>query len=277
MRDEAEDDVEAMVSGENGHVRLVVLDHVLNLVGFVESDVGWVGDDEIKAGVAGDVGENVTASKVHVGTETLGVEASYFKGRRRQIDGVDFSVGKFAGEGDGYGSGAGADVDEFEAGDGWGRVRANGWRSGSSAGRKMVDQVKDCLDEVLGFRAWNEHGGGDEEFGAPELLVSGEVLQGLTGGAAVDELIVGRLLGGGQLTLGMGVEVGAVTAEGVKHEHFGADARLVNSGCFELGDGRLEGLAELHGFIVRRGGTHPRSQEKRRSRRPKSMGEFGGV
>jgi len=236
LRDETANDIESLVSGEDGNVRLIVLDHILHLVGFVESDVGRVGDDEVEGGVARDVGENVAQGEAYASAEALGVAASDVESFGREIDGVNLGVGQFAGEGDGDGSRSGANVDDFEA-----------W-----AERKVVDEIEDGFDEVLGLRAWDEHGGGDEKVGAPELLVSGEVLQGLSGGAASDELVVLHLLGGGQLALGVGVEVGAVALQHMKDENLGADARLCDSCGFELGDGRVEGLAELHGFIVRR-------------------------
>jgi hypothetical protein len=86
--------------------------------------------------------------------------------------------------------------------------------------------------------------------------MAGEVLQGLSGGAAGDEGVILRLLGLGQFTLRVGIEVGAVATENVKDEHLGLEARLADL-CgvelgFELNDGGLERLAELHEFIVRR-------------------------
>ena len=100
---------------------------------------------------------------------------------------------------------------------------------------------------MLGLRPRNQHGGGDKEVGLPELLVSGDVLQGLAGGAAGDELVVLRLLGRGKLALGVGEEIGAIAAEDVEGEHFRMQASLVDFCSFEFSDGRAERLAELHG------------------------------
>jgi hypothetical protein len=151
---------------------------------------------------------------------------------------MDFGLGQFAGKSDGDGSRSGADVDEFEA-------RAEG---------EVADEIEDYFDEVLGLRAWNEHRGGDEKVGAPELLMSGEVLQRLSGSAAGDEPIVLRLFVGGEFALGVGVQSGTVAAEDVKNQDLGTDAGLIDGFGCELSDGGEEGLAELHEFIVKADG-----------------------
>ena len=51
--------------------------------------------------------------------------------------------------------------------------------------------------------------------------------------------------------------MGAVAVEDMKDQHLRMQARLFASGGFELGDGRVERLAELHESIVRRALSGP--------------------
>jgi hypothetical protein len=50
----------------------------------------------------------------------------------------------------------------------------------------------------------------------------------------------------------VGEQVGAVAVENMEDQHLGVQASLFDCGGFELGDGRVERLAELHESIVRR-------------------------
>ncbi len=58
--------------------------------------------------------------------------------------------------------------------------------------------------------------------------MSGDVLQGLAGGAARDERFILLLLVSGKLTLGMRVEMSAVAVRGVEEQDLGAETRGVN-------------------------------------------------
>jgi hypothetical protein len=58
--------------------------------------------------------------------------------------------------------------------------------------------------------------------------MSGDVLQGLAGGAARDERLILLLLAWSKLALGMRVEIGAVAVRDMKEQHLGAEARGVN-------------------------------------------------
>ena len=60
----------------------------------------------------------------------------------------------------------------------------------------MVDKIENDLDEVFSLRARNQHGRRDQEIRLPELLMSGEVLQGFARGAAEDQRVELRLLCG---------------------------------------------------------------------------------
>ena len=104
------------------------------------------------------------------------------------------------------------------------------------------------FDEVLGFRAGDEDGGGDAEVEGVELLVAGEVLEGLAGGAAGDEGVEGGELLARDFGFGVGEDVGTVASDGVGEEGFGVAASV---GPGDAGDGCGEGGAEGHGFEVR--------------------------
>ena len=94
------------------------------------------------------------------------------------VDGGDVGVGEMVGERDGDGSRAGANVENPEA-------------------RGGVEFGEDGFDEVFGFGAGDEDGGGDVEGEAVEFLLAGDVLDGLVGEAAGDEGFVGGALARG--------------------------------------------------------------------------------
>ena len=86
------------------------------------------------------------------------------------------------------------------------------------------DPVEDGFDEEFGFGARDERVAGDAEVEAEELLVAGEVLDGFFGGAAGDERAVGLEDGGGDFSVGVGDEPGAVADEEMREERFGLAA-----------------------------------------------------
>ena len=88
------------------------------------------------------------------------------QGGGRDIDGCDVGVGQMVSERDGDGSGAGADVEDIER-------------------RFVVEFAEDGFDEVLGLGARDEDGGRDVEGEAVELLLAGDVLDGLVGEATL--------------------------------------------------------------------------------------------
>ena len=132
------------------------------------------------------------------------------------------------GDGDGDGAGAGADVEYAGVAE-------------SGAGG---DPVEDGFDEELGFGAGDEGVAGDTEVETVELLVAGEVLDGLFGGAARDEGAVGLEERGGELGFGVGEEPGAVAEEEMGEEGLGLAA-------IDGGGGFGEGVAESHGCALR--------------------------
>ena len=90
---------------------------------------------------------------------------------------------------------------------------------------KLARQHQRLLDEMLGLRTRNQHGRGYAEVHPPELLMSGDVLQGLARGAAGDERFILLLLVSRKLALGMRVEMGSVAVHGVEEQDLGAEAR----------------------------------------------------
>src|ERR1035441_3571731 len=90
------------------------------------------------------------------------------------------------GERNGDGSGAGADVEDLEV-------------------RGGVELGEDGFDEKFGFGAGNENCWRDVERERIELLLAGDVLDGLAGEAAKDEVLVEGLLVEGEDAAGGGV------------------------------------------------------------------------
>ena len=102
---------------------------------------------------------------------------------------------------------------------------------------------------MLGFRAGDEDGGGDDEIHAPEFLMAGDVLRGNAAGALGESGFVAKLLAGGELTFGVSVEIGAVAVESEHEEELGVQARGRDAVGGEAGDGGGEGRLQLHLYI----------------------------
>jgi hypothetical protein len=109
------------------------------------------------------------------------------------------------GEGDCYGSGASANVGDLQG------------LGGIVGGEKL----QDGFDQVLGFWARDEDVGGDLQEEAVELLLAGDVLDGLVLQAAGDEGVVVGLVLGGEFAVGMREEGDARELQGVEEEEFG--------------------------------------------------------
>lgn len=107
---------------------------------------------------------------------------------------------------------------------------------------------------MFGFGAGDEDGGSDDEVHAPEFLMSGDVLRGNTTGALGESGLVAGLLVGGELALGVSVEISAVAVEGEHEEEFGVQARGWDVVRGEAGDGGGEGRLQLHVYISTQGG-----------------------
>jgi hypothetical protein len=138
-----------------------------------------------------------------------GVGGADGEGGGGDVGSSDVSVGEMVGESDGDGPGAGADVEDME---GLGLGRRLGRRQKQVPPLRCGMTTKfheDSFDEELGFGAGDEDGGGDVEGQAVELLLAGDVLDGLVGEAAGDEGLVGGGLVGGERAVGVGVVGGA--------------------------------------------------------------------
>src|SRR5579863_6642574 len=109
--------------------------------------------------------------------------------------------------------------------------------------------LQNRFDQVLGFGAGDEDGGSDDEIHAPEFLMAGDVLRGDAAGALGESGFVSSGLTGGQLALGVSVEIGAVAVESEHQKEFGVQAwgRDVVGG--EAGDGGGERVLQVHGSI----------------------------
>ena len=106
-----------------------------------------------------------------------GVGCGDCEGFGGDVEGGDRGLGKMGGEGDCDGSGAGADVGDLQ---------------------RLVcgQEFQDGFDEVLGFGARDEDGGGDFQCETVELLLAGDVLDGFVAQAAGDVVFVeGALVG----------------------------------------------------------------------------------
>jgi hypothetical protein len=215
--DEAAVDVEAVVAGEEGGVGLVVDDLALQGGGVCEGDVGGVRDNCIEALSAFDCCKQIAVDEADALLAAEGAGVFRGDGERGEGDvGCDeLSAGEVRCQGDGDGAGAGADV-------------------GDAQGALVVElrgPEEDGFDEVLGFGAGDEDGGGDAEVEAVELLVAEEVLEGLAGRAAGCESEEVCALGGGYGGFGMGGEPGAVALERVSEQAGGVTCSRLAMDC----------------------------------------------
>jgi len=225
--DEAAIDVEALGAGEEGGVRFMLEDFVGHGGGFVEGDVGRVGDDDVEGWGGLQLGsdEEIGLEKVDAMAEMVACGVVFGDGERRgvEVGGGDVGRGEFGGESESDSAGAGADVEYAGVAE-------------SGAGGEPVENG---FDEELGFGAGDEGVAGDTEHEAEEFLVSGEVLDGFFGGATGDEGAVGLAEGGGEFGVGVGDKPGAVAEEEMGEEGLGLAA-------IDGGGGFDEGFAEGH-------------------------------
>ena len=230
--DEAAVDVEALRTGEEGGVRFVLQDLVGHGGGFVEGDVGRVGDDDVKGwgGLELRGGEEIGLEEgdAVAEAEAAGVVFGDGESRRVEVGGGDVGGGQLGGERESDGARAGADVQYAE--------RDAGMEAVAVAGG---DPVEDGFDEELGFGTGDERVAGDAEVQAVELLLAGEVLDRFLGGATGDEGAVGQEESGGEFGVGVGDEPGAVAEEEMGEERLGLAA-------IDGGGGFGEGFVESH-------------------------------
>lgn len=240
LGDEAAVDVQAGGAGEESGVRLVVKDLRVEVCGVGFGDVGGVADDGVEGfGGVGcgfgvrEGGKEVRPEEVDaVGQMVLtGVGLGDVEGFGGDVEGGDAGLREVGGEGEGEGSGAGAYVGDAQG-----------------LGGEGLEVGEDGFDEVLGFGTGDKDGGRDAEIEAVELLVAGDVLDGLAAEAAGDGGFVGGLVGGGEFAVRMGEEGGSGDVEDVEEEELGVATGLGEEVgvAGELGGGSGEGLAESH-------------------------------
>ena len=237
LGDEATVDVEAGGTSEERGARLVVADLWVELRGVGVGDVGGVADDGVEGSTGlffgGDGREEVGPKEADTMGQIVlaGVGFRNVEGFGREIEGGDFGLGEVRSKGDRDGSGAGAYVCDAEG----------------LVGERL-EVGEDGFDEVLGLGARDEDGGSDAEVEAVELLVAGDVLDGLVEEAASYGRFVGGLLRGGELAGGVREEGGSRDLESVEEKEFGVATGLVTEMRvgIELMRGECEGFAESH-------------------------------
>src|SRR6478609_10605367 len=205
----------------------------LHLVGIAFSDVGRIGDYEVKA-LAGVNAYKVGFAEKHSSAQSKpgGVDARNFQGFLGDVAGVNFRVRQLAGQRQGNASRAGAYVQQLQA--------------SGAVERVFLYQLQNGFYHMLSFRARDEHGGRDQQIQPPELLMAGDVLRGAASRALANNFIKTGLLIGGELPLGMGVKIGALAAENKQQQQLGVQA----GGWHVIFDEDLvrgiNGLLELH-------------------------------
>src|SRR5262249_36788911 len=104
------------------------------------------------------------------------------------------------------------------------------------------------FDEMLGFGAWDQNGGGELEGGGVEILLAGDVLDGGMLEAGREALFVGGGVRRGGVAVGMSDESDARDSQGVEEEELGVtscsgvEVRVSRELCCSYG----EGFAECH-------------------------------
>ncbi len=151
------------------------------------ADVGRVGNYKIKenwrvrSGEWGESGEEVGLERSDAVSEAeaVGIALGDSEGVGGDVDGIDLCGGEFLGKGDRDAARARADVHDRDiiAGE-------LGWSAGADF--TNGETVESDLDQMFGFGAGNEDVGSDLEVEAPEFLVAGEVLRGLSPDTALN-------------------------------------------------------------------------------------------
>ena len=140
LGDEAAVDVQAVRTGEERGGGLEVADLGMEGRAVGGWDVGRVGDDDIKGRFAGDRAEQIGDEEADAVVERVEhrVGVGNFNRFGGEVERGDLSVREVVGERDGDGARPGADVEYMEGCDG-------------------IEFGENCLDEVLGLGAGDEH------------------------------------------------------------------------------------------------------------------------
>ena len=98
-------------------------------------------------------------------------------------------------------------------------------------------QGQDFLNYMLGFRARDQYCWRNDKIHSPKFLVSGDVLRRNSPGALSQGIFVTAAFFSRQLSFGMGVEIGAVTAESEHEQKLGVQSSRANLSAGEALDG----------------------------------------
>jgi hypothetical protein len=236
LGDEAAVDVEAVGACKESGNWLVLADLGMEAGAVRGGNVRGIAGDSVEGGPGGQGGEEVGTEEANpVGYVVIfGVELGDVESFGGEVESRDVGFGEMDGQGDGDGSRSGAYV-----GDGDGMV--------------VGDASEYAFDEVLGLGPGDENGGADAERKSVELLLAGDVLDGLVTKAAVDCLFVEIKLGGGKFVVGVGEKVCASDLKRVEEEELGvalgfATEVLVGGQLLGCGDKRL--AKSNHSFRV---------------------------
>src|SRR5208283_893015 len=180
--------------------------------GRAATDVGRITHDQIEPhGVEGRKKVGLKKANTVCETETSGVAAGHIEGGGGDVRGVNDGAGKLFGQGGGDAAGAGTDIHEGEA-------FAGNTRRAAGAEFAEGETIECDLDEMLGFRARDQHVGRHFEFETPKLLFAGEVLRGLAVGAALNQSeILSRGISGENF-FRMRIEPDAITGDDIEEE-----------------------------------------------------------
>lgn len=244
VRDEAADQNEAVIAGEEGQARLEVENFVGKIRAFPFPDVGGVADDDLeivplRAESLEEVGEEEVDPAVEV--VSGGVGGGDLKGIGADVGGRDLKVGPLGGQCEGNGPGAGANVE-------------------TSARGVCVEAGEGGADEGFGIRSGDQHPGVDGEVEGPELPKAEDVGDRFAGGAALHQSAVVSEFVADEGAIEVGVELDALEGEDVGEEIFGVQARGLASSLgekvggpvqeFQDRPGRTGGLRIAHRFRI---------------------------
>jgi len=162
------------------------------------------------------------------------------EGGGRNVERDELSLREFFGDSDGDAAGAGADVGDEESC----AIVLVGTTSVEFAEGEAVERD---FNEMFGFWARDENVWSDFECEAPEFLFAGEVLDGDAGDSAVEKILICGGFVDGELGFGMRIEIGALTACGVKEQQLGGQRVGRDVGSAELRYAVFECGAEGHG------------------------------
>src|ERR1700686_4173465 len=176
LGDEVAVEFVALVATIEGAFGFVLVDFTRQRGSFAAADVRRIAHDKVQANwfTAGFRNcrrkqvEQVGFHAVNAFEESVvgNVTARDFKGGGGNVGGVDLRAGEGFGQADGDAAGACADIGDLET---FASCRLWSARTDFTKGQA----IEGHLDDVLGFRAGNQHVGGYFQFEAPKFLFSG--------------------------------------------------------------------------------------------------------